>query len=248
MILDRDHIIILLSFSLTHPFTLDIAPTKNFEFKGTKGTVSSTPSLQLVFQNLCEIQASEKSSCACQVSILRSEVIHKASLNFQPPTEIFNSFQKLLQQPIIFEPTKRYSAPGHRRPTQFLTSDGNLIDVPPLSEITPASHPVAVNVARKMIVDELKEQTSNLMQVINEIANIDKEPDPKKKETMKSNIGTVLEVEKDNIISQIRERITELEQIMSRTDPDQSLLLTSSNSILKFITCPSIFVPPCTLR
>ena len=163
---------------------------------------------------------------AVQVDIQKKpENPQKPFLSHQPALEIFAVTASTVEpeEPIVLEPSNVVSSnvdsikdKEEKEEMVLVTKSGDLIDIPKIEEVNSSTQIEAANAVSKMVIQETAVLSKKLQLVVSEIQSIDQEPDPMKRLQMQETLGIQLDVEKDSLISQMRERITELEQMMNK--------------------------------
>jgi hypothetical protein len=169
------------------------------------------------------------SSVAVQVELQRLPDISFACLEMQPPLEIFGcrGYDVTPADPIILDPSFHQRRPTKRNAeldpestaVRLLTHTGDLIDVPQISEVNEATPAEATKTVVQGVLADASAMTKRLELVMSEWQAIEKEPDPVRRLELQETVGIALEIEKDSVVSSMRERITELEQMMDRVAP-----------------------------
>ena len=168
----------------------------------------------------------ECADVACQVATGR---MNQAHLRPQPPIEIFGVLHDVVtpEEPVILHPSP--DQPDfeiqRRTPKSLITRDGQLIEIPHLKQIDENTHPLAVQAVTKTVVDDAIKRANDLRMIVSELEAIENETDPEKKAKLQETLGISLDVEKDSLVSEMKERITELEQLVQQTSRDDDTAL-----------------------
>ncbi|OHT00222.1 hypothetical protein TRFO_33137 [Tritrichomonas foetus] len=166
---------------------------------------------------------------SCQADFIHLPKIIHTSLTSQPPIEIFavRNYELRPEIPIALEPSEyNTSSKDHKssnKPNQLLTKQGELVSIPPINHVTVETHPAAASIAAQLAISETRELSNKLQMFASEIQTIEGEIDEKKKKEMRQSLGVSIEIQKDGVISQMRERITELEQMVNRLNSETQL-------------------------
>lgn len=99
----------------------------------------------------------------------------------------------------------------------ILTKNGDLVDIPPISDVNEHTNPVAVITIAKDTIDQTKNLANKLGLVISEMQSINQESNQLRKIEMQKTIGVSLEIQKDSLVSEMREKISEIEQMIEKT-------------------------------
>ncbi|OHS98039.1 hypothetical protein TRFO_35649 [Tritrichomonas foetus] len=178
---------------------------------------------------------SEPVDVAVQVMIENQpEIKIREPLTHMPPLEIFgvNGIEIRPDEPVICDPSVHFNGINNqdqfdednqkKYEIQLLTHEGDLIDIPPIQSIDATTDLNATKIVSQMTIDDTQAMNNRLQLVVSELQSINQEPDPVKRMQLQETLGVSLDVEKDSLISQMRERITELEQMMNRVADDPS--------------------------
>lgn len=184
-----------------------------------------------------------------QVNIADLPEIVLQHLDMQPPTEIIGILGDNISpdHDVVFVPTRQMrKIKGEDSfetiPVQLLTKQGDLIDIPPIEEIDKDTHPEAAKQVAQMTINDTQALVRNLELVVSEIQTIEQERDPVKKLELQQSLGLSLDIEKDSLVSQMRERITELEQMMQRVNDEPPPNLEGEIKTIEF--SPQISIEP----
>lgn len=218
------------NFSFSFPNHISIDPSIPGEKIVTNESSSSNRNhcIQLEFTNNEPffVNSPELSNVEVQVEIEKKvEGRQKTVLTHQPPLEIFavNETDIRPDQPIVLDPSsdllsglKNDENDKKQSKMLLLMKSGDFVDIPAMNEIDSSTGIDAANAVSQIVIQETAEISNKLKLVVSEIQSIDKEPDPAKRAQMQETLGVELDIEKDSLISQMRERITELESMMNR--------------------------------
>lgn len=211
------------AFTLESPMALNIrqamSPGKEKSHLGNSVVLSMLQNESLFVGN----EKTAPMNVAVQVTLddLPPIPLHR-QLAFQPTVEVFslsNDSTITPEEPTVLEPSLELDLGAKTKENKrysLLTSSGDLIDIPPVNSIDQNTSIEAANAASKLAIQNTQEMTNRLQIVATELQSINNEPDPVKRMQLQDTIGVQLDVEKDSLISQMRERITELEQMMDR--------------------------------
>lgn len=179
----------------------------------------------------------EKTDIGCQIDRIEIKTPH---LRSQPPIEVITIEQGICRPPdaVILDPSPivaplppKPDAPP--RPNQIITAAGELINIPPVNSVTAETDKEAVDTIKKMALQETRDLSKQLELVISEMQTIDQEQDPVKKLQLQETLGISLDVEKDSLISEMKERITELEQLIANSSeqPEENIIVEKANYV-----------------
>ena len=157
---------------------------------------------------------------ACQVHGSPVQHLH---LSVQPHMELFSAIHDVVssEDTVVLNPSPTRSQvvrTEKQPPTHLITKEGELIAVPPLAHIDETTHPLAVQSATKNVIDTTLQKASELQMVVSEMKAIEDETDPAKKQKLTETLKPTLDVEKDSIVSEMKEKISQLEQLVHQTE------------------------------
>jgi hypothetical protein len=179
---------------------------------------------------------------ACQTESKDKPFVRLAS---EAPLEIFavQGLEVKPEVPIVLAPSPPLQIPKPR-PVQLLTKTGELVSIPPLAEVTPKTHPAAAAAVAQSIIGEARDLSAQLHCVVGAIQAIEQEPDPRKRAELQKTLGVALDIERDSVVSDLRGRITELEQLAKALEGGQQRRLSLANEVAFAAAEPSgRFVP-----
>ncbi|OHT02257.1 hypothetical protein TRFO_30678 [Tritrichomonas foetus] len=229
--------------SLFTPFSLSLEQNdqlftqkSNLNLKGVfeKVTQYSIENAELV--NIFDIdhvntQDIEKTDIACQIA---SKPLIIPRMEYFEPTEIFSLYKEVVLPDfeVNIQPSTEQVFDKMNNPitTQLLTQQGELINIPPIHQIDSTTHPAAIAVVTDNLVSSARQISKQLQLVVSEIQAIEQEPDTQRKLDMQKTIGLTLEIEKDSLVSEMKERITQLESLMKNTNSEEIDIKSKPNS------------------
>jgi hypothetical protein len=118
------------------------------------------------------------------------------------------------------------------RPQQLITNQGEMMDIPPLQQVSTDTNPVVIQAMVHAVAGSGQRKAEQLETVAAEIEALDSS-----NREFQQRFAADLDIQKDALISEMRERITELEQIILR---QSKVALRQSERIVKgtFATLP----------
>ncbi|EAY06415.1 hypothetical protein TVAG_403720 [Trichomonas vaginalis G3] len=171
-----------------------------------------------IVEKLVERPEVPKQSVAVYVNLIGNN--SNLSLETQPNIEIFaiNENGEITPEipPTIDPEIPELPEEKQQIEMQIMTNEGTIIDIPTVEEITEETDHAAVATASIQRIEETKALSKKLALVVSELQAIEEESDPQKKLQMQNSIGVTLDIEKDSLISQMKERISELEEMNKR--------------------------------
>lgn len=187
-------------------------------FSSTKSIFNRIP---LTIEN--ENIENEKTDVACQFASDSSHLSH-SNLTIMPSIEIFGLSNGVLYPEFDIEMNPSIvimEKLSQDKATHLITADGNLMNIPKNpDQIDHTTHPLVIDAMTNNVVNSTIGLSKQLRLVVSEMQAIEQETNPIKKSNMQKTMGTTLEVEKDSLVSEMKERITELEQLMQTTNKD----------------------------
>jgi hypothetical protein len=207
---------------LFRPFTFSLPPVQTIEAPPiTDGGFVQIAQFSRQIMRPVSIAPARFASVAVQFA---SEPVETPHLSHQPPVEIFGLFHEVLrpEEDVVLNPSPeppKYEPEGPQLPAQVITADGELVDVPPLPEIDATTHPAVVELVTKKVVDQTLVKAEQLRLVVSEMQAIENEKDPQKRLQLEETLGITLDVQKDSLVSEMKENVTQLEQLMNQTTP-----------------------------
>ena len=190
----------------------------------------------LIMQTSSEdIEPKQKASVCCQIDLVETPKI--ATLHFMYPTEIFSiesetSFVTPDEAPIV-QPLPSFTKPEEKR-LKLVTSNGDVVQVPPRNEIIHSNDPRVLEVGKQIVTNEANAISKKLSIVVSEMHSIDTEQDTTKKNQLLATVGFQLDIEKDSLVSEMKEKVTELEQINKKEkDLKNKLAIKPSSSFTR---------------
>lgn len=203
---------------LVYAVQVSVGATKEIEVDAEK-VANEDGHFTKVFSNTYQhfnnyaVDPTRKTAVSCQVDIIETPK-HKI-LKFIPPMEVFSLNMNIItpeEAPEVFPAVSHYNPPK-TEVLSLVTAAGDVIEFPPRPMLAMSKDKEVIDVGHDMVIKEAAAIGKNLELVMSEIQNLHEEPDEEKKEQMMSKLGIQLDVEKDNLISQLKERVTELEQL-----------------------------------
>jgi len=217
------------SFSLFYPQILNIVSSLDQILYVSN---DQNPKSYVFSRNNCVICGFEPKNIqirctnACQVSLIETTLLNKKNMQLIPSVVLFqlnhsNSSPHLVAELSPF-PNIDMSPIVKDIPRVILTKDGERIDIPSSSEISEHTNPKAVAMVANFTIDKAQDITQNLNIVFSQMETIKNETNFQKKLSLQESFGKHLEIEKDSLVSEMREKITELESVLKkagRNDP-----------------------------
>ena len=228
-------------YEITHSLEITLMPSDKPASARQENCVKQ-PSI------LSDVSVTDKLDIACQVS--RDPISHP-QLAIHPSIELFNSIHDVVnsQDAVVVNPSPESVTVRAEKPipTHLLTKEGELIPIPPLKQIDENTHPLAVHAVTKNVVDDTLQKANALDMVVSEIQAIEDETDPRKKQQLREALKPTLDVEKDSIVSEMKENISQLEKLVQQTEgmeigTQTSLVLTPVEKLT--VSNPSLIEKP----
>lgn len=176
-----------------------------------------------------DVSPASRANISCQIDIIETPK-HKI-LKFIPPMEIFSLLLNEIspEQPPEVYPAEQVTSVPKTEVLKLVTAAGDVIEFPPRPLLSLSDDKNVIDVGQNIVAKEAKTIGKNLELVMSEMQSIQEELDTTKKDQMMNTLGKQLDIEKDNLISQLKERVTELEQLQKK----KISLQTSKSSILQ---------------
>ena len=155
----------------------------------------------------------EKASVSCQVDIIETK--KHAVLKRIEPIEIISVLQQEISPEVAptVEPAEKMPSPRKTNPLRLVNKEGEIVEFPPRPLLQISDNIDVLDAGKQIVSNEAAAISHSLALVMSEIQSIEDETDETKKNQMQSDYGVKLDIEKDNLISELKERITELELI-----------------------------------
>jgi hypothetical protein len=155
-------------------------------------------------------------SISCQTEAREKEIVR---LSRQPPFEIFWAYAADIQADKApgIAPSERISGAQQCQPaTQLLARSGELMLIPPIALVGAETHSVAAVTTAQFAIGKARDLSKQLQLAVSELQAIEHEGDRQKRAQLKRTLGITLDIERDGIVSEMRERINQLEQMVKR--------------------------------